>query len=126
MAVAENDYASLGLLQWFVNEQVEEEKTAGEILAMLKAIGVSRWQALGQLLIENGIIGLTGGVISLLPTLLILLLIPSLTQGLVTMPIPYDLVLLMLVMSVLITLGATMVTAWSASGEKPLVALRYE
>ena len=39
MAVAENDYASLGLLQWFVNEQVEEEKTAGEILAMLKAIG---------------------------------------------------------------------------------------
>ncbi len=39
MAVAESDYASLGLLQWFVNEQVEEEKTAGEILAMLKMVG---------------------------------------------------------------------------------------
>jgi ABC-type antimicrobial peptide transport system permease subunit len=93
---------------------------------MLKAIGVSRWQALGQLLAENGIIGITGGIISLLPSLLILLLVPTLTQGIVTMPIPVDLVLLMLALSVLITIGATLVTAWGASGEKPLVALRYE
>jgi ferritin len=39
MAVAESDYASLGLLQWFVDEQVEEEKTASDILQMLKMIG---------------------------------------------------------------------------------------
>ena len=39
MAVAEKDYASLGLLQWFVDEQVEEEKNAGEILEVLKMIG---------------------------------------------------------------------------------------
>ena len=39
MAVEENDYASLSTLQWFVNEQVEEEKSAGEILEMLKMIG---------------------------------------------------------------------------------------
>jgi len=39
MAVAESDYASLGFLQWFINEQVEEEKTAGEILEMLKMVG---------------------------------------------------------------------------------------
>jgi ferritin len=39
MAVAENDYASLGILQWFVDEQVEEEKTAGDILEMLKMVG---------------------------------------------------------------------------------------
>jgi ferritin len=39
MAAAENDYASLGILQWFVNEQVEEEKTAGDILDMLKVVG---------------------------------------------------------------------------------------
>ena len=39
MAVAENDYASLGILQWFVDEQVEEEKSAGEILEVLKMIG---------------------------------------------------------------------------------------
>jgi ferritin len=39
MAVEENDYASLSTLQWFVDEQVEEEKSAGEILEMLKMIG---------------------------------------------------------------------------------------
>ena len=39
LATAEKDYASLGLLQWFVDEQVEEEKNAGDILAMLKMIG---------------------------------------------------------------------------------------
>jgi ferritin len=38
-AVAEKDYASQGILQWFVDEQVEEEKTAGEILETLKMIG---------------------------------------------------------------------------------------
>lgn len=39
LAVEEQDFASLGLLQWFVDEQVEEEKTAGDILEMLKMIG---------------------------------------------------------------------------------------
>jgi len=39
LATEEKDYASLGLLQWFVNEQVEEESTAGEILNTLKMIG---------------------------------------------------------------------------------------
>ncbi len=95
-------------------------------IAMLKAIGVSRWQALGQLLAENGLIGVVGGVVSLLPTLLILALVPSLTQGLVRLPLPVDLVLLMLALSVVITIAATMVTAWSTSGEKPLAVLRYE
>jgi ferritin len=39
MAVEENDYASLGILQWFVDEQVEEEKNASEILELLKLVG---------------------------------------------------------------------------------------
>jgi ferritin len=38
-AVEEKDYASVGVLQWFVDEQVEEEKNAGEILDTLKMIG---------------------------------------------------------------------------------------
>jgi ferritin len=38
-AVGEGDYASQGILQWFVDEQVEEEKTAGDILETLKMIG---------------------------------------------------------------------------------------
>ncbi|MBN2470037.1 MAG: ABC transporter permease [Anaerolineae bacterium] len=95
-------------------------------IAMLKAIGVSRWQALGQLLAENGIVGVAGGLLSLLPTLLILGLVPALTMGVVRLPVPWDLVGLMLALSIIVTLGATLVTAWGASGEKPLAALRHE
>ena len=39
MAIAEKDYASQIFLQWFVNEQVEEEGNANEILGKLKMIG---------------------------------------------------------------------------------------
>ncbi len=95
-------------------------------IGMLKAIGVGRWQVLGQLLIENSIVGVAGGVISLLPTVLILLAVPALTQGIVRLPAPADLMAIMLALSVLITLAATLLTAWSASGEKPLNVLRYE
>ncbi len=95
-------------------------------IAMLKAVGVGRWQVLGQLLTENGIVGLTGGIISLLPTALILAAVPALSQGLVTLPAPADLMLLMLALAVIITLIATLLTAWSVSGEKPLNVLRNE
>jgi ferritin len=40
-ATAENDVASQIFLQWFVNEQVEEEKNASTILDMLNKIGAS-------------------------------------------------------------------------------------
>ncbi len=41
LAVKENDYATQGLLQWYVNEQVEEEKNATRILEELKMVGES-------------------------------------------------------------------------------------
>ncbi|MFN2389626.1 MAG: ferritin [Actinomycetota bacterium] len=40
-AVAEKDYASEVFLQWFVSEQVEEEKSAGQIVDTLKMVGDS-------------------------------------------------------------------------------------
>ena len=42
LAVAENDYATQVMLNWFVNEQVEEEKNAAEIVAKLEMIGEGR------------------------------------------------------------------------------------
>jgi ferritin len=42
LAGAENDHASAVFLQWFVNEQVEEEANASEILHQLKMIGDSK------------------------------------------------------------------------------------
>ncbi len=41
LAVKEGDYASQVELQWFVKEQVEEEKHATEIIDQLKMIGES-------------------------------------------------------------------------------------
>lgn len=41
-ALKENDYAAQVMLQWFVTEQVEEEKSAGAVVEQLKAIGDSK------------------------------------------------------------------------------------
>ena len=38
LAVEENDYASQSHLQWFINEQVEEEATAEDILNQIKMV----------------------------------------------------------------------------------------
>lgn len=38
-ALAENDYPSQVMLQWFINEQVEEEKNATAIVETLKSVG---------------------------------------------------------------------------------------
>jgi len=41
-ALGEQDFASLPLLQWFVNEQVEEENTVSTILDQLRMVGEDR------------------------------------------------------------------------------------
>jgi len=38
LAVKENDYASQVMLQWFIEEQVEEEKNAAAIVEQLKMV----------------------------------------------------------------------------------------
>ncbi|MBC8425057.1 ferritin [bacterium] len=39
LCMQQNDYATGGMLQWFVNEQVEEEATVDAILGKLKLMG---------------------------------------------------------------------------------------
>lgn len=39
LAFAEKDHATTSMLQWFIDEQVEEEATTGEIVERLKLIG---------------------------------------------------------------------------------------
>ncbi|MBN1483464.1 MAG: ferritin [Chloroflexia bacterium] len=48
LAVADKDYASQVFLNWFVEEQVEEEASAGEILETLRMVG-EKGQALVML-----------------------------------------------------------------------------
>jgi ferritin len=39
LAIEENDYATKNMMDWFVDEQVEEEASASEIVQQLKLIG---------------------------------------------------------------------------------------
>ena len=39
LAVEEKEYSSQIFLQWFIEEQVEEEKSAGDIIALLERVG---------------------------------------------------------------------------------------
>jgi len=39
LAIKEKDHASYGFFQWFVQEQIEEEASVGEIIAQLKLVG---------------------------------------------------------------------------------------
>jgi ferritin len=41
LAVAEKDYATQGLLQWYIKEQVEEEANDNDVLTMLRMAGTS-------------------------------------------------------------------------------------
>jgi ferritin len=42
LAAAEKDYATLSFLKWFLDEQVEEERNVGDILAKLEMVGDNR------------------------------------------------------------------------------------
>jgi ferritin len=42
LAMQENDHASYQFILWYVNEQVEEESSAGDILSKLKMIGENK------------------------------------------------------------------------------------
>lgn len=41
LAAKERDYASVALLQWFVTEQVEEERSASQVVETLRMVGDS-------------------------------------------------------------------------------------
>jgi ferritin len=56
-AVAEKDYPTQILCQWFINEQVEEEKNASTILDMLTKVGDN----LGALYQYDHVLGMRAG-----------------------------------------------------------------
>jgi ferritin len=50
LALSEKDHATYNLLQWFVNEQVEEEASVGAIIAKLRMV---KDDGYGLLMIDN-------------------------------------------------------------------------
>jgi ABC-type antimicrobial peptide transport system permease subunit len=96
-------------------------------IAIMKAVGLQRERVLGMLLLEYGLMGLIGGLIGVgLGGVILLLMLVQAFGGELGRSIPYFTALQLMALCVLIALVAAIVTAWRASGEKPLNVLRYE
>ena len=94
-------------------------------IATMKAVGAKGRRILLGLLIENGILGLLGGVIGVALALLTLVGFNQLDPDVSASPDPGS-IILVLAVAVGVALGAAMLSAWPASREKPLNVLRYE
>ncbi|MBI5959103.1 MAG: ABC transporter permease, partial [Chloroflexi bacterium] len=96
-------------------------------IAIMKAVGLQRERVLGMLLLEYGLMGLIGGLIGVgLGGLGLLYMLVQAFEGDLGRSIPYWTALQLMGLCVGIALIAAIVTAWGASGEKPLNVLRYE
>jgi len=97
-------------------------------VAVMKAMGLKGWRALAMLLVENGLIGLLAGLIGtgvgLLVTVVVVLAGPS--PGDLQRTIEFDTMGWLVLMSVVVAIGAAMLSAWTAIREQPLNVLRYE
>jgi len=95
-------------------------------IAVMKSVGLQRERVLGMLLLENGILGLIGGLIGVGLGLLILVMLLSVGGGVGALVIPYGTAALLMLLCIVVALIAAATVAWGASGEKPLNVLRYE
>lgn len=94
-------------------------------IAIMKAVGLQRERVLFMILLENGILGLIGGLIGVGIGLLGLILILSATSA-PTSTIPFGTAFILMLICIVVALVAALASAWGASGEKPLNVLRYE
>lgn len=96
-------------------------------IGVMKAVGLKGWRVLAQLMFENAYIGLVAGLlgvgIGVVATLLVGVLgeAEQVEQTLNLAP-----ALRLLGLSVLISMAATLLSAWSAAKESPMNVLRYE
>jgi ABC-type antimicrobial peptide transport system permease subunit len=94
-------------------------------IAVMKSVGLQRERVLGMLLLENGLLGLVGGLIGVGIGLVVLVVVSE-RANLPLEIIPFGTGFLLMSLCIVVALVAALTTAWSASGEKPLNVLRYE
>jgi predicted lysophospholipase L1 biosynthesis ABC-type transport system permease subunit len=98
-------------------------------IGVLKAIGAKQQRIMRILLWESGLVGLLGGLIGVGTGVLIALNVTTLTGGrgsdftITWSPLTAG---LLIALAIGLAIGATLVSAWGAIKEKPLVVLRYE
>ncbi len=96
-------------------------------IGIMKAVGLQRERVLGMLLLEYGLMGLIGGLIGVGIGMIVLIqLLTAMFNGELGNSIPYGIAFELMGLCILIALVAAVLTAWRASGEKPLNVLRYE
>lgn len=96
-------------------------------IAIMKAVGLQRERVLAMLLMEYGLMGFIGGLIGVgIGGIGLLLMLTQAFGGALGESIPIWTALQLMLLCVGIALAAAVVSAWGASGEKPLNVLRYE
>lgn len=103
-------------------------------IGVLKAIGAKRRRVLNMLLWESSLVGLLGGLIGVGTGIILALLVPVLAGGsgrggraaVITISWSPLTALLLLGLGAALAIIATLISAWGAVQEKPLVVLRYE
>jgi len=95
-------------------------------IAVMKSVGLQRERVLGMLLLENGILGLIGGLIGVGLGLLILVMLLSVGGGAGALVIPYGTAALLMLLCIVVALIAAATVAWEKKKKKPLNVLRYE
>ncbi len=94
-------------------------------LGILKAVGYTSRSVLGEVLVENGTIGLTGGVLAMVLVALATRLLGSLVFN-ATFTMPLVTVLELVPAAVLVCMLVAAVVAFGATRVRPLQVLRYE
>jgi ABC-type antimicrobial peptide transport system permease subunit len=94
-------------------------------IGIMKAVGAKRRFVLQELLTENALMGLVG---ALAGTGLAMLATAAVDQQFLHIAAAFDWLVIagLLAMGMALAVAAALITAWPASGEKPLRVLRYE
>jgi putative ABC transport system permease protein len=96
-------------------------------IAIMKSVGLQRRRVLSMLLLENGVMGVIGGLIGVgISSLVLFLALVFLFQSELGEAIPITQAFIMMAVCIGITLVAAVLSVWGASSEKPLNVLRYE
>ncbi len=90
----------------------------------MKAVGLQSEHVLGLLMLENGLVGLAGGVLG--AGLAAVFIVVSGVLGPGAGNLPFGVLAWLVALAPALALAATLLTAYGAAREKPLNVLRYE
>ena len=94
-------------------------------LGILKAVGHTSRSVLGEVLLENGVVGFTGGLLAMLLVTLALTVLGDVLFK-TDLGVGAPLVLIIVLSTAVVTVAVALFVAWQATRVRPLEVLRYE